>query len=85
MKLTKMVIKSMLYMTGCLLLAGTAGHIDTHPYAAITDTLLTASLGILFMWIATRIRDKPKQVDAVVEVLVPRGGEYCENPYRRAR
>lgn len=28
-------------------------------------------------------REKPKKVDAVVEVLVPRGGEYCENPYQR--
>lgn len=81
--MVKKTVKRILYGTSFLLLAGTAGHIDTHPYASVSDTLLTASLGLLCMLIATRIRDKHRQVDAVVEVLVPRGGEYCENPYQR--
>ncbi len=73
-----------LYTAGFIMLAGTVGHADTHPYDSIVKTVETAAVGFGCIGLGALLgREKPKKVDAVVEVLVPRGGEYCENPYQR--
>lgn len=84
MKMKAHKVKVALYTAGFLIIAGTVGHADTHPYDSIVTMIETAAIGFGCIGLGALIgQEKTKKVDAVVEVLVPRGGEYCENPYQR--
>lgn len=74
--------RATLYMAGLIMLAGTVGHADTHPYESIITMLETAAVGCGCIGAAMAMGRKPaKRVDAIVEVLSPVGGTYCRNPY----
>ncbi len=73
-----------LYTAGFIMLAGTVGHADTHPYDSIVPMIEMAGIGFGCIGAAMALNRKPvKHVDAVVEVLLPVGGTYCANPYTR--
>lgn len=80
----KRYVSHALYVIGILLLVGTCGHIDTHPYAPVTDmiaTVVLAALAIGAGWLVGR--ERIEKVTAVVEVLQPVKRHYCRNPYTR--
>lgn len=84
MKMKTHKVKVVLYTAGFLVIAGTVGHADTHPYDSIATSIKTAAIGFGCIGLGALLRrEKPKKVDAVVEVLQPIGGTYCDNPYRR--
>ncbi len=73
-----------LYTAGFIMLAGTVGHADTHPYDSIVPMIEMAGIGFVCIGAAMAMsREKAKKVTAVIEVLQPIGGTYCANPYTR--
>ena len=76
--------RATLYTVGFIMLAGTVGHADTHPYESIVTMMETAAVGFGCIGAAMALnRKQVKHVAAVVEVLRPVGGTYCAIPYTR--
>lgn len=80
-------IKYTFYGAAILMAMGTAGHLDTHPYAPIADTLLTGGTAAALAtagWLTGKFK-QPKSTVVEVEVLDTVARRIFVNPYDQYR